>query len=222
MSPTLATAGPVPPGRPLIKVCGLTRPQDSTLAAILGADMCGFIFHPPSPRSVTASRARLMPTPGVRRVGVFVDQGLQEILEFMEEACLDVAQLHGAQGPEVAGRLPPGRVIRVFWPESQDSGELARQMDEWRALAHLYLFDAGSGGGGHGRRLAADVPESPVPYLLAGGLSPAQVRRRWPADDPMLAGFDLNSGLELSPGQKDGEALKSLLPWPRRTPAGPA
>ncbi|MDR0354915.1 MAG: phosphoribosylanthranilate isomerase [Deltaproteobacteria bacterium] len=199
------------PKKPLFKICGLTRPEDAVLVAALGADMCGFIFHPKSPRRVSPKQARLLATPAARRVGVFVDQSLPEILEIMEEACLDAAQLHGRQGPEVASALGFYRSIRVFWPERQSPAELQEQMDQWKELAHLFLFDAGSGAGGHGRPINAVIPESPADYLLAGGLTPDSVWRKWPPEDPKMVGFDVNSGVESSPGVKDREALRRLL-----------
>jgi phosphoribosylanthranilate isomerase len=131
----------------------------------------------------------------------------------MEEVCLDLAQLHGDQNPDVAVTLGPERVIKVFWPEAQPNDELLRLMDLWKDLATYFLFDAGSSGGGHGRGINTSLPVSPKPYFLAGRIDPAKARGLWPSDDPMLAGFDLNSGLEKSPGVKDHVVLKSFLPW---------
>ncbi|MDR1308561.1 MAG: phosphoribosylanthranilate isomerase, partial [Deltaproteobacteria bacterium] len=111
--------------------------------------------------------------------------------------------------------LGPARVIRVFWPERQSRDDLLVAMDLWKEFAGLFLFDAGAGGGGHGRGIGAEIPQSPREYLLAGGLDPAGARAAWPSKDPMLIGFDLNSGLEGSPGRKDALALGEILPWRR-------
>ncbi|MDR1677258.1 MAG: phosphoribosylanthranilate isomerase [Deltaproteobacteria bacterium] len=199
--------------KPLIKVCGLTRPQDASLAAVLGADLCGFIFHPKSPRYISPAQARLMTTPGAKRVGVFVDQSAEETRQIMEEAGLDLAQLHGHQGPEMADFLGPEKVIKVFWPDKQPRDELSKLLELWKDLCAYFLFDAGFFEGGHGRRIESELPVSPKRYLLAGGLNPKTVKTFWPSADPMLAGFDLNSGLEESPGCKEAESLEVLLPW---------
>ncbi|MDR0621409.1 MAG: phosphoribosylanthranilate isomerase [Deltaproteobacteria bacterium] len=199
--------------KPIVKICGLTRPQDATLAAILGADFCGFVFHPDSPRAIGASQGRIMPTPGAQRVGVFVNHSIAETQAIMEEAALDLAQLHGNQAPEVALALGPERVIKVFWPERQPPDELAQQMDLWKGLAVYFLFDSGKEGGGSGRPINATWPVSPKPYLLAGGLDPDSARAAWLSADPMLAGFDFNSALEEGPGIKDPDLLRAVLPW---------
>jgi phosphoribosylanthranilate isomerase len=196
-------------GRPLIKICGLSAAPQARLAAELGADLCGFIFHPPSPRNADPRLVRDFPTPGALRVGVFVGQGAEQILETMEAARLDLAQLHGPQGPETALAVGPDRVIRVFWPErgrgAPGSGGEA-EMELWRPLARWFLFDAGLAAGGHGRRLAAAF-RSPAPYLLAGGVAAGDVLAAWPPGDPLLAGFDVSSALESSPGVKDPGAI---------------
>jgi phosphoribosylanthranilate isomerase len=199
--------------KPLIKVCGLCRPQDATTAAILGADFCGFIFYPKSPRAVTPVQASVMATPYSKRVGVFVENGLQETIDIMGKAVLEMAQLHGDQSPEFAHSLGPSKVIKVFWPDRHSPEELLELMNIWKNLATYFLFDAGKSGGGSGQAIQRAIPKSPKPYFLAGGLNPEQIRSLWPSPDPMLVGFDLNSGLEESPGHKDIEALKSILPW---------
>jgi phosphoribosylanthranilate isomerase len=208
------------PTKPIIKVCGLTRPQDAAMAAILGADYCGFIFHPQSPRSVSPVSARRMPTPGAKRVGVFVDHSAEDILRIREVACLDLVQLHGDQGLELAWSLRPEEIIKVFWPERQPPEELHKLMDLWKDLAGLFLFDSGASGGGQGRPIRGRLPVSPNPYLLAGGMDAEAARSFWPPGDPMLAGFDFNSRLEEAPGLKDPRRLKDLLPWSWNASAG--
>jgi phosphoribosylanthranilate isomerase len=201
------------PKKPIIKVCGLTQPRDSIMASILGADFCGFIFHPNSPRAVKPYAARGLPTPGAKRVGVFVNQSADETMHIMMVACLDLAQLHGDQGPELASALGPERVIKVFWPDRQPQDELSRLMGLWKDQAAYFLFDAGTEGGGSGQMILSSLPESPRPYLLAGGMSPVVAKGFWPPEDPMMAGFDFNSCLEEAPGIKNPESLRNLLPW---------
>ena len=168
------------PKAPLIKICGLKAPEEAALASSLGASFCGFIFHPPSPRSVTPEAAAAMRTPGALRVGVFVRQQAAEIEEIMEKAGLDLAQLHGEHGLETAKALGRERVVKVFWPERRRMGpdgkeeRLSDLLEGWKDLAKMLLFDAGQSLGGHGRKLEASF-SSPLPYLLAGGLSARDV-----------------------------------------------
>ena len=43
---------------PQIKICGLTQPQEAASCAAGGADAIGYIFYPPSPRSIAAVLGR--------------------------------------------------------------------------------------------------------------------------------------------------------------------
>ena len=201
-----------------IKVCGLTRQQDADAAARLGAAFCGFIFHAASPRSLTPQKAAAIGTAGMARVGVFVEQGAEEILAIMEEARLDYAQLHGAQlhgaqSRACAERIGASRVIRVLWPERYAGRqELEADMAAHAPACAWFLLEAGRGGGGSGRpqdwgRLAG--LRSPRPWLLAGGLSPLNVASAVAACRP--DGLDFNSGVEVAPGKKSPELLAAAL-----------
>ncbi|MBD5416610.1 MAG: phosphoribosylanthranilate isomerase [Desulfovibrio sp.] len=196
-----------------IKVCGLTRQRDADAAARLGADFCGFIFHPASPRSLTPQAAAAIGTAGMARVGVFVDQGVDEIIATMEVARLDFAQLHGAQSLACAERIGFSRVIRVLWPERYASrAELMAGMEAHAPACAWFLLEAGRGGGGSGRpqdwsRLVG--LRSPRPWLLAGGLTPLNVASAVAACAP--DGLDFNSGVEEAPGKKSPELLAAAL-----------
>ncbi len=91
-----------------VKICGITRPQDADLAIGLGANALGFVFWPDSPRyvapeTVKAITANVPAT--IAKVGVFVDESSEEIARVMDEAGLDVAQLHGQETPEFCRSL---------------------------------------------------------------------------------------------------------------------
>ena len=227
----------------LVKVCGMTREEDALLCAELGADLLGFIFHPGSPRNTTPEfPAGLdfprMGLPGVRKVGLFVDQKPMEALSLMAAGRLDLAQLHG--GPTesfcqvLAERMGPGRIIKVFWPEKAASLEAFQaELDRYAPYCGMMLVDAGAGGGGHGRAIgseggsgdngkAAEIlanAKFPRPWLLAGGLNPANLpglisRFRSPgspAQGQGLVGVDLNSGVEKTPGIKDETLLRAAF-----------
>ena len=100
-----------------IKVCGITRQSDLSTAMGMGAHFCGFIFHPGSPRYIAPSRAAALDSALIRRVGVFVNQNAEEIMDIMKTARLEFAQLHGAHSLDCARRIGPEKVIRVLWPD---------------------------------------------------------------------------------------------------------
>ena len=91
-----------------VKICGITRSQDAELAAGLGASALGFVFWPDSPRYVSAETAKAIDcerTGNVLKVGVFVDQPVEDVARIMDEAGLDVAQLHGHESPDYCRQL---------------------------------------------------------------------------------------------------------------------
>ncbi|WP_027184385.1 phosphoribosylanthranilate isomerase [Desulfovibrio inopinatus] len=195
-----------------IKVCGMTRPEDAAACVALGVNMLGFIFASKSPRNITPEHAASIETPGVLRVGVFVEQTVDDVLAIIDEAKLDIAQLHGGQDQAFCQAIGPERVMRVFWPMRYDStaafeAELAAYADS----AHRFLCDAGSSGGGHGVSLdfsRLTNLQSPRPWLIAGGLGPNNVLD---ALTTTAAGVDINSGVEEAPGKKDHDKLRQTI-----------
>jgi len=208
--------------RLLVKVCGMTSEADARLCARLGADLLGFIFHPRSLRCVEPALPASLNMPLILKVGVFVDQSLDETLALMEAGRLDLAQLHGGQDlafcAALAKALSPQRVIKVVWPEKAGSQEAFQAgLDRFAPHCCLFLADAGQGGGGHGRTIDGEVLAKaafPLPWLLAGGLGPATIgpmlsRFRQCGQKP--AGLDLNSGVESAPGIKDETLLRAAF-----------
>lgn len=211
--------------RPLIKVCGMTREADALLCAELGAKLLGFIFHPGSPRNTTPEFPARLRLPGVRKVGLFVGQNPMEAMTIMAEGRLDLAQLHGGQTESfcqaLASRMGPQRIIKVVWPEKAASLEdFQAELDRYAPYCAFFLADAGKGGGGHGRTIgsggeagsAADILASarfPRPWLLAGGLAPANLGPLFSRFRP--DGLDINSGVERAPGIKDETLLRAAF-----------
>ena len=197
----------------LIKVCGLKRADDVRNAVELGVDFCGFIVHPQSPRAIAPARASELESGGCRRVGVFVEQGSEEILGILEAARLDFAQLHGRQSVDCALRIGAEKVIRVLWPERFASvGALQAEIDRHARACAWYLLDAGKRGGGSGCHLDWESLRElrfPHPWLLAGGLDAASLATALQSCRP--DGVDLNSGIEVAPGVKDAVRLREAV-----------
>ena len=191
-----------------VKICGLTRLEDARLAWDCGASALGFVFHPASPRAVTARRVREL-----RRglpaeafcIGVFVDVDPARINAIAEEAGLDAVQLHGRETPEICAALtrPILKAIRA-----EDESRLA----DYPVAA--FLLDAAHPAlaGGTGQKadwhLAARIAQR-RPLILAGGLNPSNILEAIQCVRP--TGLDVCSGVEAAPGIKDAELLKSLL-----------
>lgn len=198
---------------PLVKVCGLRRPEDVLLCQELGVDWTGFIFYPPSPRDVTPDHVATLPRGRAARVGVFVLQSADEVREIMDRADLDLAQLHGGQGQRFCEHVGPERVIKVFWPQRcPDLADLERDMAAFASSCRAVLLDAGTAVGGHG--VSLDFPalarlSFPKPWLLAGGLGPENIQQALRECRPW--GVDLNSGVEEAPGRKSPVLLRTVM-----------
>ncbi len=195
-----------------IKVCGMTRSEDAAACIDLGVDMLGFIFAGKSPRKVTPEQACAIKTPGVLRVGVFVEQSVQDVQAIMKAAHLDLAQLHGGQDQAFCHEIGPERVMRAFWPMRHESMEtFEAELAAYADCAHRFLCDAGASGGGHGVSLDFSrlmTLSSPRPWLIAGGLGFHNVHE---ALETTASGVDLNSGVEQAPGKKDHDKLRQTI-----------
>ncbi|GFH62498.1 MAG: N-(5'-phosphoribosyl)anthranilate isomerase [Candidatus Desulfovibrio kirbyi] len=194
-----------------IKLCGLTQQQDADAAAALGVQFCGFIFHPASPRRIAPDRADQLDTGNMLRVGVFVDQQAEEILEIMARARLDFAQLHGQQGIDCALAIGARRVIRTLWPD-RHGVPLRAELQKYADSCAWYLLDAGLAGGGSGKPLewtGLRGLQAPRPWMLAGGLDAENIQQALAQCAP--DGVDFNSGVEYTPGKKNSGLLESAV-----------
>ena len=223
----------------IVKICGMSRQKDLDLASRLGVDWCGFIFHEKSPRYISPNDAAKLSSHGMKRVGVFVEHSVEEILKIMAVAKLDLVELHGIQGVEDAIKIGVEKVIRVLWPQRYvQKEELVGSIQTYHDSCAYFLVDAGIAGGGSGNRVDMKKISNIDfirPWLLAGGLSANNM------DDVMRQisvpnisactslgvplnplnlqieaqlnpyGFDINSGIEDAPSCKNEESMKKIM-----------
>jgi phosphoribosylanthranilate isomerase len=186
----------------LVKICGVTTPEDAALAAAAGADAVGVNLWPGSKRYVEPARAgavlAAIPS-GVLKVGVFVDATAAEVAAAIEGLGLDRAQLHGDERADDYRHLDPGRIIRVV--RVRDAASFASESG-WRPALWLYdAFVEGFGGGGVPAPWPIIAGRARRPFLLAGGLTPENVAAAIVAVRP--DGVDVASGVEGAPRVKD-------------------
>jgi phosphoribosylanthranilate isomerase len=202
-----------------VKICGITNVQDAQLAIEAGADLLGFIFYPKSPRYVTSEQVRKItshirsqsPISNILFVGVFVDERPANVIHTLDLCGLDLAQLHGAEPPEMVADLMaqgPG-VIKAF--RVRNGGTL-NEMQRYQATA--YLLDAYVPGqpGGTGHRFDWSLAlraKAHGPIILAGGLTPDNVTQAVRAVRPWAV--DISSGVEATPGRKDASKVRRFV-----------
>jgi phosphoribosylanthranilate isomerase len=200
-----------------VKICGMREAVNLGEIAGLLPDYLGFIFYQKSPRYVgdtlDTERLRSLP-PTVRKVGVFVDAPLPELLATATQYGLDYVQLHGHESPAYCHEAHQQglRIIKAFSVDAQfDFGTLT----EYGSACDFFLFDTkGKQPGGNGYafdwRILAGY-NGPTPFLLSGGLGPQNAPELLAFQHPHLAGYDFNSQLETAPGLKDVGATRELL-----------
>ena len=195
-------------GRPLVKICGITRAADARLAAGLGADLLGFVFAP-SPRRAEPALLRELRDLKVLKVGVVTEaEGTAQARELLEHGLLDALQLHGEEPPETCLEAGFAYFKAMRLREAADVSRAAEYGCP-RLLADAWAPEAR---GGTGRRVPEELVDrlaAGMPLWLAGGLGPDNIRevvQRW---HPELV--DASSRLEASPGVKDRAALERFF-----------
>ena len=184
----------------ILKICGITNQEDASAAVAGGATAIGFNFYRRSPRYLAPERAAaIRSAPGVRRVGVFVDEARARVEEIARIAALDVAQLHGGETPaDYPASLAVWKAVRVG-----EVFDLSRFRD---CPAEALLLDGPASGTPFDWRLAAPASK---PVILAGGLDASNVAEAVALAHPW--GVDACSLIESAPGKKDHRKMNEFL-----------
>ena len=205
----------------IIKVCGMRDADNIRQVEALSIDWMGFIFWPKSSRFV-AEIPSYLPTK-CKRVGVFVDASIGDVMTIAEQYQLDIIQLHGQESPSFItqlishlSRLRNVKIIKAFNIATAYDFEATKRYEDY---VDYFLFDTkGKSVGGNGEKFDWSVLSSykgKTPYLLSGGIGPNDAKRLSsefsPLNSHFCLGTDLNSRFESSPALKDVAALKCFL-----------
>ena len=193
-----------------IKICGLTTPQEAEWVSKSQVDYAGMVlFFPKSKRNITIEQAKkIMKSmlPQIQKVAVVVSPSALQIKE-IQKAGFDIVQIHGQVLPEALEtlRIP---FLRAFNVDNMQEWE--RYEAEPKCIG--YVFDAVKPGSGETFDWSSipNLPEDGKPYLLAGGLNPANVGSAVAAMHPY--GVDVSSGVERDSGTgKDLEKMGAFV-----------
>lgn len=204
-----------------LKVCGMKyNPEE---VAALRPDYLGFIFWEPSSRFF---EGEIPPLPkGIKKIGVFVDAQVDEVLATIEKYNLDGVQLHGKERPEYCQKLRtdglvqedlPVEIIKVFSiKDAFDFSVLAA----YEEVCDYFLFDTkGKLPGGNGYAFDWSVLEnypSTKPYFLSGGIgleNKAQIATFLAKPESKYChAIDVNSSFESEPGLKKIDELREFI-----------
>jgi phosphoribosylanthranilate isomerase len=198
----------------LIKVCGITTPEDATMVAEAGVDWIGLNFWSESKRHVDRMRARLIVAqarrvnPEIKCVGLFVNHSAREIDNAVEAGALDYVQLHGDESPVFAKRFGDRCIKAVALAEEADLERMASYSCGW-LLADTPTPGRGGSGLVGDWELAARAAAQHPNLWLAGGLRPDNVAAAIAAVKPF--GVDVASGVEDRPGVKNADKVRAFV-----------
>ncbi len=197
-----------------VKICGITRLEDALFAVDKGAWALGFIFAPESPRRIDPKAARRIIEKTHHGdplfVGVFMDQGDEEIKKIADAAGIDIIQLHGSEPPELCTALRPYHTIKavtgglagaVEHPADYLLVDRPRTAKEPQAETADLSF-------------AASLAQRRGKTILAGGLTPENVEAALRRVRPW--GADVAGGVETEPGIKDEDRIYDFFAAVRR------
>jgi len=198
-----------------IKICGMRDVNNIAQVASFRPDYMGFIAYPGSPRYI--GEEFIMPTTlpsGIRRVGVFVNEKTEMIVQKTSALGLDYVQLHGHETPDQCMRLKDEglKIIKVF---SVDDDFDFESTQLYTSSADYFLFDTkGRYFGGNAKTFNWELLKrynQKVPFFLSGGLSPENIGFIANLKGMNLHALDINSGVEDSPGMKSTDKLRELF-----------
>ncbi|MEN9697583.1 MAG: hypothetical protein RLZ56_1004 [Bacteroidota bacterium] len=210
-----------------IKVCGMTQIQEALALTTMGVDAIGFIFYAPSKRYVlnhlSLENIQSFKPVHAKKIGVFVNEPIETLVQIVKDANLDAVQLHGDEDEDyfvnlsVALRnsqLDKVKLIKVFRVSDK-----MPELGPFEKLADYYLFDTDSKMyGGTGTHFNWELLKGNTigkPYFLSGGIGPndiggIEVMKKNKAGNDLYA-VDVNSQFEISPGIKNIEKIKTFI-----------
>jgi phosphoribosylanthranilate isomerase len=210
-----------------IKVCGITDINQAITLQAMGVDFIGFIFYPSSKRYVlntlSLNDLKHFNPPHTRKVGVFVNEPLDNLLHIVVNAGLDMIQLHGDECLEYYSllrekltelSLEQVDLIKVF-----RVGDKMPDLTPFESWVDFYLFDTDSklygGTGAHFNWELLKGNSIGKTYFLSGGIGPndiggIEVMQQTKAGKDLFA-LDINSQFELEPGIKNLEKIKTFI-----------
>lgn len=185
-----------------IKICGMKFGENISQVGALQPDFLGFIFYSKSKRFVgddfSSSSIQNLPK-SIKKVGVFVNESPESIVEKVKRFDLDIVQLHGNESVADCEFLKENNIeiIKVF---SIDENFDFNIVKSYELVCDYFLFDTKTPTyGGSGKTFdwkLLDNFKLEKPFFLSGGLNSESIEKIKKLNYPMLVGLDFNSQLE--------------------------
>lgn len=193
-----------------VKVCGITNIEDAQLAIDCGADAVGFIFYEKSKRYIAPEKAKeiIESLPFFTlKVGVFVNEEIERVNSIATEIGLSAVQLHGNESLEYCNKIIHS-VVKVFKVDNDFDYSIINDFMEYQIMLDTYSSKehGGTGQSFDWNTIPAEIKNK---IILAGGISENNIEEIYKNVKPQAV--DLSSSLEIEPGRKDPEIVKSFF-----------
>jgi phosphoribosylanthranilate isomerase len=206
-----------------VKICGINDAESYAAAVDAGADWVGFVFYPPSPRFIGPNTAGILARrhpDGPRRVGLFVNPVPHDIAAVLFCLRLDALQLYCDAERAVALRkrfdIETWRALGVA--RASELPLIAEPID--RYVIEAKPPEGADRPGGNAASIDWRITRrwrAPLPWLLAGGLTPDNVAEAIATSG--ATAVDVSSGVETQPGRKDPDLIRSFIAAAKQSPA---
>lgn len=196
----------------LIKVCGMKYAENISELIKNEIDFIGFIFYEKSARYINKIPIEIPKT--IKKVGVFVNPDLKEIVKIVRENNLQYVQLHGNESIDFCKALKEYK-IRIIKAFSIDENFDFKTTCKYQFYSDYFIFDTkGKNYGGNGVKFNWDLLENytgETPFLLSGGIKSEDLSKIENFKHKMFEGIDINSGFETEPGLKNIPEITSFI-----------
>lgn len=203
-----------------IKVCGMKEAENIRELLDLQPDYLGLIFFEKSPRFVGESLdpdvVREIPR-SVRKVGVFVNASIDQVIRTVKKYALDFVQLHGEETPDFCRSLQ-FKGINIIKAFRVDDTFQFSQLNNYKPVCDYFLFDTkGNQYGGTGIAFDWSLLErydNEKPFFLSGGVGPEDAEVILDLKDRTglkIHAVDINSKFEIEPGLKDIALVRDFI-----------
>lgn len=198
-----------------VKICGITNLEDALACSNCGADALGFIFSKKSPRYITEKDAAKIISgldPYITKVGVFLDEEKEKVLEIANMLSLDALQFHGRENPSYCSSfVPKFKVIKVFFPQDCPFEAKALRYKIDAAMFDVKYEQKSKGKNTLDKNMLKEISKlikKGSRVIISGGLNVkniSQIVRLKPY------AVDVSSGLEKLVGKKDIELVREFI-----------
>lgn len=195
-----------------VKICGIKFPQKINYFELLKPFFIGFIFYTYSHRFIGA----ILPVETlIKKVSVFVNNSIENIIKIKQKYAIDFVQLHGNENIKFSEELYKNNISIIKVYRVNETFIFYKNKYINYSLFFFYLFDTHClNYGGSGKKFSWEkIIESPfkIPYFLSGGISTEDVNKIKNIFNPKYLGIDLNSKFEIEPINKNMDELRRFI-----------